>query len=272
MRTWTRCLATSSGSSMQQHKRSVFASLAWFKVLAATALPPGETPLAGRARRCARTAGGACAGAGARRAERLAGCAARSPASPISIAAPLRPRSAPAPMRARVPRSWRRPWSRKSGPSIFSTCTRWPPTPRRRQASRKVSPPPALSPSPIFISAIGMSASPATISPATWRAGRRPCATRSSASAASWSATASWRCRSSGPAMISPPASPPMTRVHDASWKDAEPYPDFLPRLVRDLGAGGAVRLGLARGRRHADRGADLAHRRRPRDDLQAGL
>lgn len=35
-------------------------------------------------------------------------------------------------------------------------------------------------------------------------------------------------------------------RVHDASWKDAEPYPAFLPRLVRDLGAGGAIRLGLA--------------------------
>jgi CelD/BcsL family acetyltransferase involved in cellulose biosynthesis len=35
-------------------------------------------------------------------------------------------------------------------------------------------------------------------------------------------------------------------RVHDASWKDAEPYPDFLPRLVRELGADGAIRLGLA--------------------------
>lgn len=35
-------------------------------------------------------------------------------------------------------------------------------------------------------------------------------------------------------------------RVYAASWKEAEPYPEFLGRLVRDLGRAGAVRLGLA--------------------------
>jgi CelD/BcsL family acetyltransferase involved in cellulose biosynthesis len=35
-------------------------------------------------------------------------------------------------------------------------------------------------------------------------------------------------------------------RVHAASWKDAEPYPEFLGRLGRDLGRLGLVRVGLA--------------------------
>jgi hypothetical protein len=35
-------------------------------------------------------------------------------------------------------------------------------------------------------------------------------------------------------------------QVYAASWKTAEPYPDFAARLLRDLGATGQARLGLA--------------------------
>jgi CelD/BcsL family acetyltransferase involved in cellulose biosynthesis len=35
-------------------------------------------------------------------------------------------------------------------------------------------------------------------------------------------------------------------QVYAASWKTAEPYPDFAARLLRDLSVTGQVRLGLA--------------------------